>query len=299
MKAIVKTTLILGMFTVMVSCSKDDDDDNTQGNNTETLNLDISGLENLGSDYVYEGWMMVDGAPVTTGRFSVNDAGDLSQTSFALDATQLSSATAFILTIEPKVGDDPAPSSVHILAGDFEGDMGTMSIDHAAALGTDFSTIDGKFILATPSTMDMTDENEGVWFIDNSSGTAMPGLDLPTLPTGWVYEGWAVIEGNAVSTGRFTAADMADMDGNPFKGMEGVPGFPGEDFIMGMSNGVDFSLAQPVQKVVLSVEPEEDNSAAPFTLKPLVSMDLPATAPVHMATSLNQNLMFPEGSFTR
>lgn len=300
MQNIIRTTLALSLIaSLSISCNKDDDGDTPTTPTTNALNLNITGLEDLGSDYVYEGWMLVNGAPVTTGRFSVNSSGALSQSSFELDKTQLDAATAFILTIEPAVGDDPAPSDVHILAGDFNGSSGTMTIGHSAALGTDFGSVSGKFILATPSTMSMTDENEGVWFLDNSSGSPMASLNLPTLPSGWIYEGWAVIDGQAISSGRFSSGDMADLDNNPYKGPDGTPPFPGEDFIMGMSNGVDLSLAQPINKVVISVEPKMDNSPAPFTLKPLLSQDLTATSPTHTPTDLQANLSFPTGTFTR
>lgn len=44
----------------MISCSDDE-------LATQNLTLDIAGLEDLGSTAVYEGWIMVDGAPQTTG----------------------------------------------------------------------------------------------------------------------------------------------------------------------------------------------------------------------------------------
>jgi len=85
---------------------------------TQNLNLSITGLEDLGPTAIYEGWIMVDGAPQTTGTFSVDAAGNLSQTSFALNSEDLEKATAFILTVEPTPDPSPAPSDVHILAGD-------------------------------------------------------------------------------------------------------------------------------------------------------------------------------------
>ncbi len=299
MQRIIKTTLVLSLITAInISCNKDDDGASPSVN-TNTLNLNINGLEDLGSDFVYEGWILVNGTPVTTGRFSVSSSGALSQTNFELDQAQLNAATAFILTVEPAVGDDPAPSDVHILAGDFSGSAGTMSVSHPAALGNDFSSAQGKFILATPSTMIMSDENEGLWFLDNSSGSPMEGLNLPTLPSGWVYEGWAIIDGKPISSGRFTSTDMADLDNNPYKGPDGTPPFPGEDYIMGMSNGVDLSLAQHISKAVISIEPMEDNSPAPFTLKPLLSADLNASSSTHTVMDLQQNLTFPTGNFSR
>lgn len=298
MNTFFKTTLAIGLVASLASCKKDDDSCSDNGEQ-EILNLNITGLEDLGSDYVYEGWMIVGGSAKTTGRFSVNASGELSQTEFSLNKSQLDAATKFVLTIEPAVGDDPAASNVHILAGDFSGDSGTMTISDPAALGSDFASIAGKFILATPSTSSMSDENEGVWFLDNSSGSPAVGLSIPSLPSAWVYEGWAIIDGKPISTGRFTAADMADMDGNPFKGPDGTPPFPGEDFIMGTANGVDLSLAQHIEKVVLSIEPKVDNSPNPFTLKPLLSADLNASSATHTATTLDQNLVFPTGTFSR
>lgn len=293
-----KALLVLAVLaTAFVGCS---DDDNDQPN-VQNLQLNITGLEDLGADYVYEGWIIVNGAPVTTGRFSVDANGQLSETLFTLDRDVLQAATTFVLTIEPAVGDDPAPSDTHILAGNFSGDNGVMTIDHAAALGNDFSTSVGEYILATPSTNAMTDEHRGVWFLNNSGGSPVAGLTLPTLPAGWVYEGWAIIDGQPISTGRFTDTGIADMDGNPFAGTDNsmLPGYPGEDFIMGMVNGVDLSTITHVSKVVVSIEPEMDNSPAPFTLKPLVGADLDMSTATHTVLSLSQNLSFPTGTFSR
>lgn len=294
-KMTIVTLVALGL--IATSCSNDDD---AVAITTENLVLNISGLENLGTDYVYEGWIVVNGTPQTTGTFTVDDHGILSQTSFILDKTALETATTFVLTIEPAVGDDPAPSDTHILAGDFSGNTGELTLSHSAALGNDFSTAMGNYILATPSTNSDKDENKGLWFLDNSSGTPAVGLTLPTLPAGWVYEGWAIINGQPVSSGRFTAIDMADLDGNPYAGTDnGLPPFPGEDFIMGTVDGLDLATATHISKVVISIEPEIDNSPAPFVLKPLVGADLPADAAVHSLMTLSQNLSFPTGTVSR
>ena len=39
---------------------------------------------------------MVDGSPVTSGRFTVNASGQLSQTAFAVDRDKLENATTFV-----------------------------------------------------------------------------------------------------------------------------------------------------------------------------------------------------------
>ena len=40
------------------------------------LALDFTGLETLGAAAVYEGWVIVDGLPVTTGRFNIDADGN-------------------------------------------------------------------------------------------------------------------------------------------------------------------------------------------------------------------------------
>lgn len=285
----------LGLFVVALSlsyCSNDDD-----APTTKDLTLNINGLENLGADYVYEGWIIVDGSPVTTGRFTVNDNGNLSQTSFALDIEMLASAAKFVLTIEPVVGDAPGPTDVHILGGDFSGDSSQLSIGHGAALGNDFSSAWGKYILATPTNGGDSDENSGVWFLDLSSGSPAVGLGLPTLPAGWKYEGWAVTGGQPVTSGKFTSVTGVDeFDG--FSGDMDGPPFPGEDYLVNAPAGLSFPTDLAGGKAVISIEPVPDNSPAPFLLKPLVA-DIPADAADHVTYSLGQNLNFPTGTASR
>ena len=50
------------------ACGGDDDPSTA----TRTLGLSFTGLTPLGADYVYEGWILVNGAPVTTGRFTIS-----------------------------------------------------------------------------------------------------------------------------------------------------------------------------------------------------------------------------------
>ena len=111
----------------------------------------------------------------------------------------------------------------------------------------------------------------GVWFLDPKAGA--PSLDLPVLPDGWVYEGWVVGEDGPVTTGRFLDPSAADQDGGgAAAGPDGTPPYPGQDFVnppRDLRGG----------KVVISVEPEPDDSPMPFSLKPLVDglvSDLPA-----------------------
>ena len=263
-----KNLLFLALFALAFASCKDDDE--TPVSTTDTLNLNLTGLEDLGSDYAYEGWIIVDGAPVTTGVFTVDANGTASKTAFELDATQLDKATTFVLTIEPSPDNDPAPSDVHILAGDFNGTSADLTVGHGAALGDDFTSSAGTYILATPTDGMNNNEKSGVWWLDNSSGSPETGLNLPTLPAGWAYEGWAVIDGTPVSTGTFTDPSAADAAAI-YSGTMGGPNYPGEDFVANAPAGLTFPLDLSGRTVVISVEPSPDNSAAPFLLKPLVA----------------------------
>lgn len=227
--------------------------------------LRADGLEDLGADYLYEGWLIVDGAPVSTGRFSVDADGVPETRTFIVSNLDARAASTFVLTIEPAYGDDPAPAATHYLAGDFVKHKATLSIDHPAALDTDFSDVYGAYILETPSTSAMPgDYDQGIWWLMMTPDGPAPALDLPELPAGWVYEGWVAGPMGAISTGRFTATDAADFDGAGMAaGPDGSPPFPGQDFI-------DPALMLPGMAAVISVEPEPDNSPAPFTLKPLI-----------------------------
>ena len=269
---------VIAMGLLSVSCSNDDDA--TAQIETSELTLNLTGLEALGDDFVYEGWVIVDGAPVSTGRFS-----DVTfPQTFQVLSTQLVAATTFVLSIEPTVDPDPAPAETKVLAGDFSGTSANVNSNLVA----DFSTVAGTFILATPTDADDTNEESGVWFLDNASGSAVTGLNLPVLSDGWKYEGWAVINGTPISTGTFTDASMADDNAatSVFKGDTGNgPGYPGEDYLQNAPAGFTFPTDLRGTTIVVSVEPSPDNSAAPFTLKPLAQM-VAADAAVHTSITM-------------
>ena len=291
--------LMLVAIVVLASCKKDDED-NMDMDNNKSIMLNISGLEDLGSDYVYEGWLIVNGAPVSTGTFTVDATGMLSRTTFSLNAADVDAATTFVLSIEPANDSDPAPAATKILAGDFSGNSASVNTD----LVGDFSSAEGKYILATPTNGADTDENSGIWFLDITTGSPMVGLDLPQLPEGWKYEGWVVIDGQPVTTGTFTNP-MATDDADPYSGNMPLPDvngmygfFPGEDFLLNAPAGLDFPTNIAGGMAVISVEPHPDNSPNPFTLKPLVHA-IPAAAMDHTVYVMGQNLNFPGGTVSR
>lgn len=253
------TSLILTSIALLLgACSNEMD--------TTTLTLGLSGLPQLGPDYEYEGWIIVDGAPVTAGRFTVDEDSNPTPATFEIDAAMAEAATAYVLTIEPATGDDPAPSDVHVLAGDLSGGTGSLGVDHPAAIGTDFADATGEYILETPSSMAVADDyDQGIWWLVPGADGMAPGLTLPELPAGWTYEGWVVGDDGPISTGTFDAADMADADGaGPEAGPDMSPPFPGQDFVDPARMLASGHMA------VISVEPVPDDSPMPFVIKPLL-----------------------------
>lgn len=290
MKKLIPFLTALLIFT---ACKKNSSSD------TGMLSLNITGLSDLGTDYRYEGWIITGGAPVSTGVFSVDAAGNMSATSFNVDKTDLANATAFVLTIEPFPDADPAPSSTHLLAGSFSGSSAGISIGDMKALGNDFSSATGKYVLATPTDGGGTNEKSGLWFLDLTGGSPAAGLNLPVLPDGWAYEGWAVTGGVPLTTGKFTANSGADMSA-PYSGAMVGPPFPGEDFLTNAPAGMTFPLDLSGGKAVITIEPSPDNSPMPFgILKPLVA-DIPASATDHTTYSMMSGAAeFPSGTATR
>lgn len=279
--------LAIGIFAM--SCSSDDDNNN--GSSMADLTLNLQGLETLGSDYVYEGWIIVNGQPVSTGTFTSATFPQV----FSVDAAQLDNATRFVLSIEPAVDPDPAPADTKVLVGDFSGTTASVN----TAIVGDFSNAAGAFFLRTPTDetgMDNGNNENGVWF--GSPGMPpTPNFVLPTLPAGWAYEGWVVGDAGPLSTGTFTAFDAVD-SAAPFSGPAGGPPVPGEDFFENAPAGETFPLDVRGRTVVISVEPVPDDSPAPFAMKPLVGTAGNDTAPATHA--FGQNLgSLPMGSVTR
>jgi hypothetical protein len=273
-----------GIVFALISC---DDDENSLGK----LTLNLNGLEDLGSNFRYEGWIIVNGTPISTGTFTVNSTGSLSKTQFDVDKTQLINASDFVLSIEPTVDPDPAPSNTKYLAGSFSGSNASVS----ASIVGNFNNSTGKYVLGTP-TNGNANPNAGVWFMDGAGPSV--GLNLPTLDSGWRYEGWVVSNGTVLSTGTFINPNGPDMS-SIYSGMMPAPPFPGEDFLVNAPAGLTFPANLSGANLVISVEPFPDNSPMPFTLKPLSHMVANPAATgttINMVRSLTS---FPSGSVSR
>lgn len=246
------------------------------GASKRTLVLDFTGVEPLANDYHYEGWAIIDGVPRSTGKFNLDDAGDfftvggeeIPSGEFEVDF-DLNHAAFIVISIEPAGDTDASPSDTKYLAGGVTDDAADLTVDAALALRDDFTTATGKVILATPTNGAGTNELSGIWFLDLGTGSPEVGLSLPTLPFGWKYEGWAVINGQPVTSGKFTAVDEAD-ESAPYSGPDPGPPFPGEDYLENAPAGLTFPTDLSGGTAVISVEPDPDDDTAPFALKPLV-----------------------------
>lgn len=294
--------IVFSIFLFLIGIGCDDDESTAPSLSNNTLVLSLTGVQTLQNGYHYEGWAIVDGAAVTTGKFNVDANGiivDLSDNvitggEFETDM-DLSDATAIIITIEPNGDTDTTPAATHYLAGGVTSLSSTLTVGNASALGDNFSTAAGNYILATPTDTVSTDENSGIWFLSLASGSPAVGLTLTDLPSGWVYEGWAVIDGSPVTTGTFT--DVAAVDfSHQFSGSVDGPPFPGEDFLNNAPSGLTFPTDLAGATAVISIEPSPDDAATPFTLKPLVG-SIATNATDHVTYTMDNNSSgFPTGT---
>lgn len=243
------------------------------------LTLSFENLPPLdeGTDGLYEGWAIINGAPVSTGVFNVDGAGQAvmpgggAPAVFMVDDS-IGMASAIKISIEP-VGDmDPSPSGLIVLTGNVEGEN-TSLVSAIPGLEMLMSSA-GAYILATPSDNDenATNDDMGIWFL--SVPGPMAGLTgLPDLGPNWVYEGWVVdVSGSSpmpYTTGTFAMGDGFDSDQAGCNA--GGPPFPGQDFVT-YHCGPVLDLDSGNFAAVISIEPVPDNNPGPFMFKPLAGM---------------------------
>lgn len=276
----ITTLAIIAIGLVFTSCSKNDEE------TVKTITQSFQNLPDLGANYVYEGWLIVGNEKISTGRFTNTEGANYS--SGLIDIVKANAATTYVLTIEPtmEVGADLlSPSGWIFSRGNFTNTTAILSTADALFSGSDnLETATGNFFLKAPSVGTTGSDANGIWFINALPPTTGGFTSLPTLANGWVYEGWVVVPNSngvatPISTGRFTNTNTADesffgaTNNNEFKGPNGVPPFPGEDFIADPNSrytGVTFPIDLQNATVVISIEPTTNDAASPFGLKPFV-----------------------------
>jgi hypothetical protein len=274
----ITTLAIIAIGLIFTSCSKSEEE------TVKTITQSFQNLPDLGANYVYEGWLIVGSEKISTGRFTNTEGANYS--SGLIDIVKVNAATTYVLTIEPttETGTDlTSPSGWIFSKGDFTNNTAAPSTNDALFSGSmNLETATGNFFLKAPSVGTTGSDANGIWFIDALPPTTGGFTNLPTLASGWVYEGWVVVPNSSgtptpVSTGRFTDPNAADesffgaANNNEFKGPNGVPPFPGEDFIADPNTryaGVTFPIDLQNATVVISIEPTTNDAATPFGLKP-------------------------------
>lgn len=271
---LIKTFAITSLGLAIAACGSNTDssaNNTTNTNNTTPANTQTGttpaakasiqfvpkNLESLGDKYDYEGWIVKDGKPTSTGKFDIKK--DKTTYSFDVDKSLVEGSATFVLSIEPSKETGEAinlPSNTKIIAGDILNSMATATTSHKAAFGTDFSQLAAGYVLATP-TNNFRNPTQGIWFNNLSGFTEL---------TGWKYEGWIVDANGPTTTGTFSKTNKPDDDGaGPAAGpnKNNFPSEPGQDFINPAKELVGTT-------VVISVEPDPDNSDVPFSIKPLI-----------------------------
>jgi hypothetical protein len=264
------------------------------------LDLDFTNLAELATGH-YEGWLIVSGAPVSTGKFKMSASGDILDLSdqimtdpFLVAGLDIVNVTDFVLSIEAEGDTDSIPGDVKPMAGAYDSIAMGGPLSHN--IGVDLSSVSGEYILATPTDDPAGNELSGVWFL-NTTGPAA-GLMIPDLTgTDWMYEGWAVIGGTPVTSGRFNMASEADDFNGYSETVNPGPPFPGEDFLLNAPSGLTFPTDLSDQTMVVSIEPRVDSDPGPFQFKPLVGT-VPSMATDHTEYQMTDNTAtLPTGTF--
>ena len=236
---------------------------------TNTIAVVMNGVPTL-SEGAYEGWLIYGDEKVSTGVFTSGDAATMTTD------RDPNTADKFVITVEPVPDTDLGPSGVILLLADTPRDSARLSFP------VDLTPGSGGFILATPTDDDPTNEQAGVWFA-NVPGP-VPGLSVAELPPGWVYEGWAVTQGVALTTGRFREVDRQDP--NFYTGAKPGPNVPGEDYVRDLPDSITppVDLANGSTAIVIAVVPDiggvDPTGIRPFPIR-LLAAGIPADLPPH------------------
>ena len=215
--------------------------------------------------------------------------------------------TAQLIMIDDGVStNDPSPD-LEFLTAALSGSGSSFRLRFATA--ADFDDDTGVFFLANftggsdvPASVSNS-ANFGIWFGQRTVGGSIePSLTLPTLPSGWVYEGWVVPPApnppDPISTGRFTAVntqDRSDIYSGDLSNAFTLP-IPGEDFLQNaptaqwtfpmnmvsslLDTGWSYITVEPDYQPFAGLDPEDPSSdihAGPFFYR-LLQSPLPDSA---------------------
>jgi hypothetical protein len=262
--------------------------ENSDTLDVSSIEVNINGLPVLPDSMTYVGWFNreVNGVKKYTKVF-VMDANPSGSINYKSDKPlqKLQEAQEFNLTTEKKsVASDSnlVPSTRELLVGRFSEAASVLTIGSGTI---DFSNQKAVFNLATPTNGPASNELSGVWFVDSLSTNIVAGLDLPLLYEGWIYEGWVQINGQYVSTGRFSDPKSADLYTEYSDSLAGYS-FPGEDFLLNAPSGLTFPTDLSNAIVAVSIEYNDGKTHGTEPFKKIFEATLPASAQSGVTYSL-------------
>lgn len=201
-----------------------------------------------------QGARSVLGRFLTTADSQVTNVTGMRMTNavFALPKKVTGLEKAEIRLVERQAGRQPF--SIEFLTGDFRQDRAVTTFAQDV-----FSQAQGQFSLATPTDgNDTLNERSGLWFGDVARSAS--SLTLPALKQGWTYEGWAIVDGRPLTTGRFQGAHQRDAFSGFSSNQSPAPSIPGEDFLLDppvlVFPGLTFPLDLAGDIARISIEPD-------------------------------------------
>lgn len=129
------------------------------------VELYATGLAPLGDEANYELWIVLDGRPMSGGRFDVTEAGEIWDDESVDGRAELRAdldASAMMVTIESSVRDHPSPSAIHVLGGDVPPDGSIVLRPEPAFAESSYSSQDQEELSEEMKVMVMLDaKSEG------------------------------------------------------------------------------------------------------------------------------------------
>ena len=287
--------ILFAFLLASAACSNEEDSLPTSEGAATNVQLTFNGLEPLESGFSYQAWVISYVYAFPLGVFNIDQDGDIVNMSgdtllsgeFTINL-KLEDISGVIICIEPQDAMVASPSYTLILGGTVSEGQAALTVEDNLGIGISFDGASGKYILATPTDSIDTNENSGIWFLDMTTGVSLNGFVLPEIPAGWDYEGWVILDGTYISTGKFSRFTTAD-DSAYYSGPVAGPPFPGEDFLQNAPEGLSFPVDLTGASVMITVEPwyeYDDNQEEPFFIKILVA-DIPPDVTDHVTYDLS------------
>lgn len=281
------TRLILFLlFCFMLLACKKEEETNTNKTTAifDKLYIRLDSFKRLQGGYNYEGWLMLKGTPVSTGKFNLDPEnlnvydtlnkphGYIANVLFVFKQ-DISTADEFFITMEPKGDMDLIPTGIKIVFGKIDSLKSKAEALNSDAIGLDFKLSTGSYIIGTRSTIPVDKFPFGIWFAKRVKGEEdiLTGLNLPAITqnASWTYEAWLIYKtvptDEYFKIGRFIKPDAPDSSKLSPLAPNQVPiPVPGEDFIYDDT----LKLNNGSYKLLITLEPRIDNEKnSPFFIK--------------------------------